>query len=388
MMAKTRRKQPIGETRKQAALSQRDRIARKRVLIGVIVGSVVIAGVIIAGLLSEFVLKPASPVAVVNGERITTEAYQKMVRYQRAQIQSQLNSLEAEKARLDPESEDDQAIIQFYDQMIGQAQAQLANVGPSVLDQMIEDILIRQGAGREGIVVTEEEVDQKIEELFGYERNPPTPAPTPSPAPTATPFPTPTPMSREEFERIYEQYMAQLEETAGFTQADFRALVRDLLYREALQERIESRVPTAGEQVHARHILVEDEETARTVLERLRAGEDFSALAEEFSIDPGSKSEGGDLGWFTRGRMVKAFEDVAFSLPVGEISEPVQSEFGYHIIKVEGHETNREFDSQQLSQLQATAFDDWLAEARQNADIQRSWTPDKVPPTPTPAFFR
>lgn len=89
------------------------------------------------------------------------------------------------------------------------------------------------------------------------------------------------------------------------------------------------------EQVHARHILLETEEEANNILLQLKEGlTDFAELAKEKSIGPSAPS-GGDLGFFTRGQMVKEFEDAAFSLEPGEISEVVQSQFGYHIIKSE-----------------------------------------------------
>ncbi|HEX8852039.1 MAG TPA: peptidylprolyl isomerase [Pyrinomonadaceae bacterium] len=78
---------------------------------------------------------------------------------------------------------------------------------------------------------------------------------------------------------------------------------------------------------------------AEDVLKRARGGEDFSALAKEFSSDPGSKAQGGDLGWVARGKTVKPFEDAAFALKDNEISDIVESPFGFHIIKVEGHRT-------------------------------------------------
>jgi peptidyl-prolyl cis-trans isomerase C len=87
------------------------------------------------------------------------------------------------------------------------------------------------------------------------------------------------------------------------------------------------------QEIHARHILVGTEAEAKEVAERLKKGEDFAALAKEKSKDPGA--EGGDLGFFTRGQMLKPFEDAAFKLEVGEISEPVQTQFGWHIILVE-----------------------------------------------------
>ena len=106
------------------------------------------------------------------------------------------------------------------------------------------------------------------------------------------------------------------------------------------------------EQVHARHILISvksadapteeglDKTAARAkaeeVLKRVKAGENFEALAKEYSTDPGSKENGGDLGWFGRGRMVPDFEKAAFALQPGQVSDIVESPFGFHIIKVEG----------------------------------------------------
>ncbi|WP_069871224.1 peptidylprolyl isomerase [Fusibacter sp. 3D3] len=92
-------------------------------------------------------------------------------------------------------------------------------------------------------------------------------------------------------------------------------------------------------QVSASHILVEDEATATLVKGKLDAGEDFAELAKEYSQDPGSASNGGSLGFFATGVMVPEFEEVAFGLPVGEISDPVQSSFGYHIIRVDEIQT-------------------------------------------------
>jgi foldase protein PrsA len=88
-------------------------------------------------------------------------------------------------------------------------------------------------------------------------------------------------------------------------------------------------------QVKARHILVTDMATAQKVEAALRSGGDFSALAAQYSIDTASKGKGGELGYFHRGQMVPAFEQYAFSGPVGKVSPPIKSAFGYHIIEVE-----------------------------------------------------
>ena len=89
------------------------------------------------------------------------------------------------------------------------------------------------------------------------------------------------------------------------------------------------------EEVHARHILVDNEALAKELREKITKGEDFVALAKEHSKDPGSKDEGGDLGFFGRGQMVPVFEETAFKLAKGEVSAPVQSQFGWHIVKLE-----------------------------------------------------
>lgn len=96
---------------------------------------------------------------------------------------------------------------------------------------------------------------------------------------------------------------------------------------------------TPEEEVRARHILVEEEAQAKAALERVKKGEDFAKIAAELSKDPGSGKEGGDLGFFTKDRMVAPFAEAAFKLGKGEVSEPVKSQFGWHVIKVEDRRT-------------------------------------------------
>ncbi len=89
------------------------------------------------------------------------------------------------------------------------------------------------------------------------------------------------------------------------------------------------------EEVRARHILVESKDKAREIFEKIAHGSDFAQLARENSKDPGSKDQGGELGFFVRGQMVPQFEEAAFKLKQGEISEPFESQFGWHIIRVD-----------------------------------------------------
>lgn len=128
-----------------------------------------------------------------------------------------------------------------------------------------------------------------------------------------------------------------------------RALMEELLQKEAKAAVTEDKLrklydETAKnlkpeEEVRARHILVKTEDEAKKVEERLAKGEDFAKIAGEVSTDPGSGKQGGDLGFFGRNQMVPAFEEAAFKLEPGKVSEPVKSQFGYHIIKVEEKRT-------------------------------------------------
>lgn len=91
----------------------------------------------------------------------------------------------------------------------------------------------------------------------------------------------------------------------------------------------------AQEEIHARHILVEKEDEAKAIIDKLAKGEKFEDIAKTASKDPGSGANGGDLGFFSKGQMVKPFEEAAFALKPGEVSKPVQSQFGWHIIRLE-----------------------------------------------------
>jgi peptidyl-prolyl cis-trans isomerase C len=93
------------------------------------------------------------------------------------------------------------------------------------------------------------------------------------------------------------------------------------------------------EEVHARHILVEKKELAVELADKVKKGGDFAALAKEHSKDPGSKEQGGDLGFFGKGQMVPAFEEAAFKLAKDQVSEPVETQFGWHVIKMDEKRT-------------------------------------------------
>jgi peptidyl-prolyl cis-trans isomerase C len=141
-----------------------------------------------------------------------------------------------------------------------------------------------------------------------------------------------------------------------------------------------------GEQeVHARHILVESEDEAKAIETELKKGADFAELAKKKSKDPGA-SDGGDLGFFTKDQMVPEFSAVAFALEPGKISDPVKSQFGWHIIKVEEKRSRKAPDFEQVkSQIETyvtrKAQSDYVAKLRETAKVERMDQPNEAAKT-------
>jgi parvulin-like peptidyl-prolyl isomerase len=385
---------PREETRKQSVERRKDTATLRKLYLGLGFVAALLAIILGAGFIQELVIKPRQPIASVNGIPLSTTDYNKRVRFAWSQDPNQLT---------DPQGS-----------------------SLEVLDQMVDEAVVRAQIQQRGITVSDDEVTERIEQFFGYQRVPPTPAPTPTtdpaftpgPDPTATPFPTPTPVTLEAYQEAYDDYVKRITEQSGMTEAEFRQLVAFDLLRQKLYDDVTKDVSTTEEQVEARHILVRiiepqpaptalpegqppptpdpaatptpeprnaDQALARAIeiKQRLDAGEDFAALAAEYSDDPGSAAAGGNLGWFGRGMMVQEFEDAVFALQPGQISEPVKTAFGYHIIQLAAKDPARESDAFSLQQRQSDAFTKWLDEVRNTATIERNWTLDKVPPTPS-----
>lgn len=143
---------------------------------------------------------------------------------------------------------------------------------------------------------------------------------------------------KEEYGESFDSFIAQ----QGYNEESYTKYLKlNLLQEEALienveatEEEIQAKYDAQKTEVNARHILVEDEATANEVKQKLEAGGDFAELAKEYSTEPQAKTSGGDLGWFGKGQMVPEFEEAAFALEPGVISDPVQTSFGFHIIEV------------------------------------------------------
>jgi len=244
----------------------------------------------------------------------------------------------------------------------GQQRAEISRI---VLDQLIEQRLILQEARKRGALATDTQLDQAVQDIKAN-------------------FP-----SEAEFQLALDQ--------RGLTLADLRDRLRTNLTVQNLQARVSQATVSEAEiqayyqqhraeydspeQVHVRHILVETEAEARFVLARLNRGEPFETLARQLSRDPGSKEQGGDLGFISRGQVVPEFERAAFALQPGQVSGPVKTQYGYHVIQLIERRAGKpgtldqareQIRRQLLGKKQETDFTAWLKLVKAQATITRS----------------
>ena len=435
-------------TRKHLARMEKERLQQRNLLIGLGVVVVLIVAILLYGYLDQTFFKANRPVARVGTENISVGEYQKEVRFARYRQIEQLRSLVS-----------DPMMAQFLGSYIQQIQQQLSSptiIGQDVLDSMIEDRLVAREAEKRGITIDEAQLDQAVEEAFGFYANgtptptitptevafstatysptqlalvPPTATTAPTEDVTATPgadsetpaaetpaaetpaaedatatpaadtatatpevpptitltptiTPTPTQYTRDLYEENFNEY-ADAVKGIRINKADLREFIRRQMLRQKVYEAVTAEVGATGEQIWTRHILVATQEEAQAVIDRLNAGEKFEDLAAELSSDESNKNSGGDLGWNARGRMVTEFDDAAFALTeIGQISAPVQTSFGYHVIQLLGRE-ERPMDPSQVQLAKDQAYQDWLETAKTETDVETydSWV-DAVPSDP------
>src|SRR5829696_457804 len=211
---------------------------------------------------------------------------------------------------------------------------------------------------------------------------PGTPAATPLESAPTVPAATPNPgEARATAEAGFAQFAEQVFPLAHLSQEDYERLVAaPALARQKISDALAATIGQSAPQVRAAHILLPTLEAAEAARARLtEGGEDFATVARELSTDEGTAANGGALGWFTREEMVAPFAEAAFTLEPGAISEPVETEFGWHVIKVLERDPDRPLTDLQINHLQQTAEERWLAEQR--AGLSVTWT---LPLTPTP----
>lgn len=424
-------------SKKHKARLQQEQQHRKMLIIASIIIVAIVLIVLAYGILDQTILKNQKPVAKVGDSVIRAEEFIKMVKLERQQMNGQAYQYETYKQFFGFDEQN----TAYFDSLIQQIQAQMAvpeTVGATVLTSMIDTKVIGFYAEENGIEVTEQEIQDAIQRDFGYYPNgTPTPENTVIPyttstmsptqyalvtaTPTATPIedvdtsdeqsstevdiveteetpeeveevnsatptiaPSPTAYTEDLFQENYKSFVENFGKI-GLNEKDIQKLYRVQLISQKVYELITADIPTEEEQLWARHILVATAEEAQDVLKRLHNGEDWTTIAAEVSTDTSNKDRGGDLGWFGKNAMVTEFESAAFELEIGEISDPVETRFGFHIIQLLGKEV-REIESSKLDQNKQQFFNEWLTQEKAKYTIEQYddvWT--KIVPN-TPAF--
>ncbi|MHC1784520.1 MAG: peptidylprolyl isomerase [Anaerolineaceae bacterium] len=417
-------------TKKHMARLEKEALQKKYLLTGAVVVIILVVAVIAYGILDQTVLRDQKAVAWVENTKITTLQFENRVKYNRLQLVQQYES----NLQLMQMFGSNESTNQYFASLAQQVQTQLADsetLGRNALDQLIGEAVINLEAEKRGITVSEEEIDKAIQEAFRFFPNgTPVPTeeptmiststlspaqlaivtitPTPTEFPTATPDvvitevatptaeieplptssvpatpePTATPYTEDGFKTQVASYLDNMK-SINFTNADLRSIIRNQLLIEKIEKEIGTDPGPTQDQVWARHILLSDEATAQAAQARLKNGEDWASLAAELSNDTSNKDSGGDLGWFGKGQMVAEFETAAFALKIGEISQPVQTQFGYHLIQVLGHEP-RPMSSAEQSEAINTAFSAWLKTTKESMKItENDFWKEIVPTEPT-----
>ena len=378
-------------------LAQKEREDRQKriIILSTIAILVVVFGLIGYGVLDRYVLKPKTPVIQLDSMTINAVEFEQRVRYQRVQVINQTYQLIEFVQSLGGTPD----IFAYFEQQLILATTQLSQpllIGQEVLQTLSDDLIIQAEAEKMGIEVDETQIDQEIRTVFGYfpegtptvspagnqeEDQDTSPTNTPQieetsegePDPTATPLLRPTEYTLDLFEENYQNYMDVLNNN-GIKEKTFQDMVKMYLLREELMNVLSADLPLTQEQVWVRHILVEDDLTAIEVTDKLADGQDFAVLAAEYSSDGSNKDNGGDLGWFARGMMVLPFDEAAFTLEVGEISDPVQTDFGWHILQNLGKEL-LPIDETAFEEIRNEVFSEWLVERRleYQPEVNENW---------------
>lgn len=357
-------------SRRQLRKWRRDQRARQ-VIVGAAVGLVVLVLAILGfGYWRENFARAGEPAATVFGETITMSQLLERVR---------------------PRAQALDAQARFYEgQGITQAAAQLnlqrSRLPDQVLDLAIEEMLVRRESAQRGLTVTDEELDARIRKEIAEQEalNQPSPTATPSPAaspasaadasPTAQPTATPVPtLTSDQFPDAYQRFLTR----SSLTDELYRDLIRSEMYKEELRTSMGATVPRTEEQVHARHILVDNQESLDRARQLLADGTPFDQVAKELSTDTATRDKGGDLGWFGRGVMNAPFEQAAFTQPIGEIGEPIQSPNGFHIVQVLEKDPEHPLTENQIDGRANQAYQAWYAGLKGSSDVQNQLTPER-----------
>jgi hypothetical protein len=377
---------PKEPTRKQLSRAEREAQQRRRIIYAVGGVLAVVVLVILFGVLRESVIKPNEPVANVNGETISTTDFQNRVRLVRAQLLQQ--------ADFSQQLGDTQSVDRLQSEL-----SDPISLGSQVINGMVDELLLKQAANDFNVTVTPDEIEASIEKEFGYDRNPPTPAPTSTPRPTptasapvtqtatpsATPPPTATPISKEGAQQFYQDYLRGY----GLSDQDYRKYTEVRLISTKVRDALGTTVPTMTEQIKFQYMRI-DAAAVPTVTEAIKQDGfakvyqaalsntlpySTSVLASEVTdwLPREAFSGSTDLG--------AAIGDAFFSTPVSQTTTIISNTTGTaSFVGLITAKSIEPLSSSFLQQAQQNAVEAWLQQ-RRNPNFLLTWA-DRVPTKP------
>ncbi len=372
-------RQPVKQTKKQIALGRKE--ARQLRIIWISLGALGLVILFILGfaLVSEAVVKPSRPVAIVNGARISIKSYEGLLTYYRYNLHQNINQIDQVLNSLDPSDEASQFMRSFYEQQAQQFQTYLNTVSDIVMDELIEDALIREKAQEAGILVTGSEVTQAINDMINEQAQ----YAAQSTITDTAQIPTPTPLPQAEVDKIYNDMLANMK----LSDKQFREVVEINLLRQKVQELLAGQVLTTGLVAHVQMVRADSQEEADSALKRIESGEDFAIVAQEVSTDTQTAETGGDLGWVASGQLSSRYgEEVdaaLFSMEVGT-ARVVESNGQFYLIRVVERNENGPLPDEVISARRNSALEDWLTARKAAPDVQieRLLQPEQIPADP------
>ena len=339
-----------------------ERESMKKLIVGVVLLTLVVPALLLSACGEEKL--PAGAIATVGDGVVTQEQFDQIWQQAEAQYKSQ------EGAPPFPSPDSTQ-----YNQLKA-----------SIVNYLVQNEIIKEKAAEMGVTVTDKQLDDRMKQIVKQVGG--------------------------------QKKLDKLLKEQSVTQAQLELQLQAQMLQDAVQQKVNDGIKVTQEQIQkyfddpanknqfsvpesvdARHVLVKtkaEAEKVRALLEADNSDANWKKVAAEYSTDPGSKDNGGDLGNFPKGRMVKQFEDVAFDIEVGEVSQPVKTQFGYHVIEVTKktpaseqtlEEAKKTIEEQLKYQKQATAWEDWLKQAMTDAGIlyAAGFDPATLTASPSPA---
>ncbi len=368
-MAKNKRSTEKKLTRRQRSRRDKDAQVKRTLLWSAIgVGALIIL-IIGYGLLNEYVIKARTPVAKVGDATITTREFQSRLDYQRTMAQLQLNRYQRDLSTLNPNDPSQQMFYQQYQMIVDNLENQLSpememTFADQLLDQMIEETLIRQEAEERGIIVPDPEVQQEIELMLGYDRNA-------TITETEVLTGTNAPMTKAEFQETYQALKENVLQPTNFSEERYRQLIKTELLRERLIEVLGQDVARVAEQVQLFYLTAGTEEQARELRARLTTSDTVETLREELMADEDDQTTAQTLPWLPKNylemQLGPELAEAAFSTPVETATSPILStdtpmgeDDVYYVVYVMGHEEDRPLREDFVDQAKQEKYLEWL----------------------------